>query len=47
MSDRCRFADGGPPLNQDIAGTGVRISFYLQTLFLGEHDLRTAWSIEH
>jgi len=34
MSDRCPFPNGGPPLNQDIAGTGVRISFYLQTLFL-------------
>ena len=25
----------GPPLNTDISGIGVRISFYLQTLFLG------------
>ena len=25
----------GPPLNSDISGIGVRISFYLQTLFLG------------
>jgi hypothetical protein len=41
MSDRCPFPNGGPPLNQDIAGTGVRISFYLQTLFLGEHRLTT------
>lgn len=28
---------GGPPLNLDVSGIGVRISFYLQTLFLGEY----------
>ena len=27
---------GGPPMNTDVSGIGVRISFYLQTLFLGE-----------
>ncbi|KAJ7436116.1 hypothetical protein FB451DRAFT_1108965 [Mycena latifolia] len=26
---------GGPPMNTDISGIGVRLSFYLQTLFLG------------
>ncbi|KAJ7149169.1 hypothetical protein C8R43DRAFT_1007404 [Mycena crocata] len=25
---------GGPPMNTDISGIGVRVSFYLQTLFL-------------
>lgn len=25
---------GGPPINSDISGIGVRVSFYLQTLFL-------------
>ena len=34
-SSVCQFP-GGPPLNTDISGVGVRISFYLQTLFLGE-----------
>ena len=27
---------GGPPLNTDVSGIGVRISFYVQTLLLGE-----------
>jgi hypothetical protein len=31
----CQYA-GGPPMNTDISGIGVRISFYLQTIFLGE-----------
>ncbi|KAJ7186456.1 hypothetical protein C8R46DRAFT_1057234 [Mycena filopes] len=30
----CAFGSGGPPLNTDISGIGVRVSFYLQTLFL-------------
>ncbi|KAJ6542537.1 hypothetical protein DFH09DRAFT_1173928 [Mycena vulgaris] len=29
----CNYA-GGPPMNTDISGIGVRVSFYLQTLFL-------------
>ncbi|KAJ7633786.1 hypothetical protein DFH06DRAFT_1221673 [Mycena polygramma] len=34
MSDSCS-SSGGPPLNTDISGIGVRMSFYLQTVFLG------------
>ncbi|KAJ7759520.1 hypothetical protein B0H16DRAFT_1884890 [Mycena metata] len=34
MSDSCAYI-GGPPLNTDISGIGVRVSFYLQTVFLG------------
>jgi hypothetical protein len=37
MSDAagaCIYSEG-PPMNTDIGGIGVRISFYLQTLFLG------------
>lgn len=30
----CLLSGGGPPLNTDIGGIGVRISFYLQSLFL-------------
>ena len=37
MPDICPYV-GGPPLSQDIAGTGVRVSFYLQTLFLGMYE---------
>jgi hypothetical protein len=34
MSDSCANS-GGPPMNTDISGIGVRVSFYLQTVFLG------------
>ncbi|KAJ7797269.1 hypothetical protein B0H14DRAFT_2912188, partial [Mycena olivaceomarginata] len=34
MSDSCAYI-GGPPLKTDISGIGVRVSFYLQTVFLG------------
>ncbi|KAH8103729.1 hypothetical protein DFH11DRAFT_1653467 [Phellopilus nigrolimitatus] len=30
----CLLSDGGPAMNTDINGSGVRISFYLQALFL-------------
>ncbi|KAJ7021306.1 hypothetical protein C8F04DRAFT_1273912 [Mycena alexandri] len=30
----CTYGSGGPPMNTDISGIGVRVSFYLQTLFL-------------
>ncbi|KAJ7473618.1 hypothetical protein B0H11DRAFT_2036576 [Mycena galericulata] len=30
----CATSGEGPPMNTDISGIGVRISFYLQTLFL-------------
>ncbi|KAF7978017.1 hypothetical protein HWV62_1885 [Athelia sp. TMB] len=36
----CQFS-GGPPLNTDISGVGVRISFYLQTIFLGLQAARS------
>ncbi|KDQ58160.1 hypothetical protein JAAARDRAFT_34971 [Jaapia argillacea MUCL 33604] len=32
---------GGPPINTDIGGIGVRISFYLQALFLGLLSVRS------
>ncbi|KAJ7763674.1 hypothetical protein DFH07DRAFT_812734 [Mycena maculata] len=32
---------GGPPMNTDISGIGVRVSFYLQTLFLSCLSLRS------
>ncbi|KAJ7613166.1 hypothetical protein FB45DRAFT_273496 [Roridomyces roridus] len=32
---------GGPPLNTDVSGIGVRISFYLQTVFLTCLSLRS------
>jgi len=32
---------GGPPLNTDVSGIGVRISFYLQTLFLAYISARS------
>jgi hypothetical protein len=35
VSMHCPYS-GGPPMNNDVSGIGVRISFYLQTLFLGE-----------
>ncbi|KAJ7759549.1 hypothetical protein B0H16DRAFT_593764 [Mycena metata] len=38
MSDSCAYI-GGPPLNTDISGIGVRLSFYLQTVFLGNSIL--------
>lgn len=31
----CPYSNGAPPLNSDISGIGVRLSFYFQTLFLG------------
>ncbi|KAJ7202536.1 hypothetical protein GGX14DRAFT_462875 [Mycena pura] len=31
----CVYGSGGPPMNTDISGIGVRLSFYLQTVFLG------------
>ncbi|KAJ6610287.1 hypothetical protein B0H10DRAFT_2061047 [Mycena sp. CBHHK59/15] len=34
MSGSCA-SSGGPPMNTDISGMGVRVSFYLQTVFLG------------
>ncbi|KAJ6549848.1 hypothetical protein B0H19DRAFT_1159882 [Mycena capillaripes] len=34
MSNSCAYI-GGPPMNTDISGIGVRVSFYLQTVFLG------------
>ncbi|KAF7964933.1 hypothetical protein HWV62_1619 [Athelia sp. TMB] len=37
----CQFA-GGPPLNTDISGVGVRVSFYLQTIFLALQAARSA-----
>ena len=36
---------GGPPLNNDISGIGVRVSFYIQTLLLGA--LSTPFSMFH
>lgn len=30
----CLLSGGGPQMNTDISGIGVRISFYLQALFL-------------
>ncbi|KZP08197.1 hypothetical protein FIBSPDRAFT_1052534 [Athelia psychrophila] len=33
--------EGAPPMNTDISGVGVRISFYLQTLFLGFQAARS------
>ncbi|PVF99844.1 hypothetical protein CPB86DRAFT_872278 [Serendipita vermifera] len=32
---------GGPPMNTDVSGIGVRISFYLQTLFLAYLSARS------
>ncbi|KAJ7753574.1 hypothetical protein B0H16DRAFT_1886966 [Mycena metata] len=32
---------GGPPMNTNISGIGVRLSFYLQTLFLGCLTIRS------
>ncbi|KZP15426.1 hypothetical protein FIBSPDRAFT_81626 [Athelia psychrophila] len=32
---------GGPPMNTDISGVGVRVSFYLQTLFIGFQAARS------
>jgi hypothetical protein len=35
------MSTGGPPMNTDVSGIGVRVSFYLQTLFLGGSYLVT------
>lgn len=35
MASECS-PSGGPQMNTDISGIGVRVSFYLQTLFLSE-----------
>lgn len=35
MSSICPY-NGGPTMNMDLSGIGVRVSFYLQTIFLGE-----------
>ncbi|KAJ6568749.1 hypothetical protein B0H19DRAFT_1256467 [Mycena capillaripes] len=34
MDSACSNPNGGPQMNTDISGPGVRVSFYLQTLFL-------------
>ncbi|KAF7360392.1 hypothetical protein MVEN_00769000 [Mycena venus] len=37
----CVSGGGGPPMNTDVSGIGVRVSFYLQTLFLSCLTLRS------
>ncbi|KAF7983538.1 hypothetical protein HWV62_21102 [Athelia sp. TMB] len=41
INNTCKFT-GGPPLNTDISGVGVRVSFYLQTIFLAIQAARSA-----
>lgn len=36
-TQNCSIIGGAPPMNTDISGTGVRVSFYLQALLLGMH----------
>ncbi|PVF96966.1 hypothetical protein CPB86DRAFT_786453 [Serendipita vermifera] len=40
-SGRICVNNGGPPMNMDVSGIGVRVSFYLQTLFLAYLSARS------